>query len=89
VRILLADDHEIVRRGVRNLIETRGGWEICGEAANGLQAVEMAEREKPDVAIIDYFMPELNGLDATRRILMKVPTVQALIFSEHDGEALI
>lgn len=89
VRILLADDHDIVRRGVRNLIETRGGWEICGEAANGLQAVEMAEREKPDVAILDYFMPELNGLDVTRRILLKVPTVQALIFSEHDGEALI
>ncbi|MGL4287869.1 MAG: response regulator [Phreatobacter sp.] len=89
VRILLADDHDIVRRGVRNLIESRGGWEICGEAANGLQAVEMAEREKPDIAILDYFMPELNGLDVTRQILLKVPAVQALIFSEHDGEALI
>ncbi|QCI69516.1 response regulator transcription factor [Phreatobacter stygius] len=89
IRILLADDHEIVRRGVRSLIETRGGWEICGEAANGVEAVELAVKEKPDVAVLDYFMPELNGLDATKQLLVKLPKLQALIFSEHDGETLI
>ncbi|QCI69191.1 response regulator transcription factor [Phreatobacter stygius] len=89
VRILLADDHEIVRRGLRSLIETRDGWDICGEAANGLQAVERAIETRPDVAILDYFMPELNGLDVARQILPVLPKLQVLIFSEHDGETLI
>jgi DNA-binding NarL/FixJ family response regulator len=89
VRIMLADDHEIVRRGIRSLIEARGGWEICGEAANGFEAVELALKEKPDVAILDYFMPGQTGLDVTRQIRAKLPKTQALIFSEHDGETLI
>ncbi|MGB0046669.1 MAG: response regulator transcription factor, partial [Terriglobales bacterium] len=69
LRILLADDHEIVRRGLCALLQRREGWEICGEASDGRQALEMAKQLKPDVVILDIGMPNLNGLDATRQLL--------------------
>jgi DNA-binding NarL/FixJ family response regulator len=63
VRILLADDHEIVRRGLKELLEEHVGWMVCAEAANGREAVELAVRTRPQVAVLDFSMPELNGLE--------------------------
>jgi len=68
IRILLADDHDVVRRGLRHLVEEQPGWEVCAEATTGRQAVALAEQHKPDVAVLDISMPELNGLEATRQI---------------------
>src|SRR3954449_446316 len=73
LRILLADDHEIVRRGLKELLEEQAGWTVCAEAANGREAVELAVQSRPHVAILDFSMPELNGLEATRRIRQAVP----------------
>ncbi|MEW5979394.1 MAG: response regulator transcription factor [Acidobacteriota bacterium] len=89
VRILIADDHEIVRRGLRALLETRPDWEIAGEAVTGLQAVKEAERLAPDLVIMDLSMPDMNGLEATRQIRELVPRAQILILSVHDSEQLV
>ena len=89
VRILLADDHDIVRRGLREQLSQREGWEICGEAANGREAVRMASKLEPDVAVIDLSMPELNGLEATRQIRRDLPNTEVLIFTMHETEQLI
>ena len=69
LRILLADDHEIVRRGLCALLQKREGWEVCGEASDGREAIEMAKQLKPDVVIVDIGMPFLNGLDTTRQLI--------------------
>jgi DNA-binding NarL/FixJ family response regulator len=89
LRILLADDHDIVRRGLRELLEQQPGWKVCAEAANGREAVELAEAHRPHVAILDLTMPELNGLEATRRIRQAVPETQVLVFTMHDSEELL
>jgi DNA-binding NarL/FixJ family response regulator len=89
VRILLADDHEIVRRGLKELLEEHVGWTVCAEAANGREAVELAVRTRPQVAVLDFSMPELNGLEATRRIRQEVPEIEVLIFTMHESEELI
>jgi DNA-binding NarL/FixJ family response regulator len=89
VRILLADDHAIVRHGLRHLLEREPGWEVCGEARDGREAVEMASALGPDVAILDIAMPELNGLEATRRIRAACPTAEVLVFTMHESEELI
>ena len=89
VRILLADDHEIVRRGLKELLEEQVGWTVCGEAANGREAVELAIQSGPDVAVLDFSMPELNGLEATRRIRQVAPQVEVLVFTMHESEELI
>ena len=86
VRIMIADDHAIVRRGLRSLLESQPGWEICAEASNGREAVEKAHQFKPDVAIIDIGMPELNGLDATRQIVATLPRTEVLILTMHQSE---
>lgn len=88
-RILLADDHVLMRRGMRNLLETETDWEVCGEAATGREAVEMAVNLKPDIAVLDLSMPDLNGLEATREILQKVPQMEVLIFTMHETEELM
>ena len=72
VRLLVADDHEIVRKGLRALLESEPGWEVAAEAANGKDAVEKAKQVKPDVAILDISMPLLNGLEAARQIVKSV-----------------
>ena len=89
MRILLADDHELTRSGLRYLLEKREDWSVCGEASNGRMAVQMAERLRPDVAILDMSMPELNGLEATRLILKKQPQLKILIFTMHETERVI
>ncbi len=89
LRILLADDHEIVRRGLKELLEEQAGWTVCAEASNGRQAVELAVQTRPHVAVLDFSMPELNGLEATRRIRQTVPATEVLIFTMHGSEALI
>jgi DNA-binding NarL/FixJ family response regulator len=89
VRILLADDHDVVRRGLRQLLEEQAEWEVCGEAVTGRQAVEMAKQLVPNVAILDLTMPELNGLEATRQIRAALPTTEILIFTMHESEQLI
>jgi len=89
LRILLADDHDIVRRGLKELLEQQVGWQVCAEAANGREAVELALQHRPHVAVIDLSMPELNGLEATRRIRQSLPDTEVLIFTMHESEELI
>lgn len=86
--VLIADDHEIVRAGVRNLIES-GGYSCCGEASDGREAVKMAERLQPDVAILDVTMPELNGIEASKQVLKLCPETKVLVFSVHDAEQVV
>jgi DNA-binding NarL/FixJ family response regulator len=86
VRILVADDHAIVRRGLRSLLESQPGWEVCGEAINGREAVELSKRLKPDVVVLDIAMPELNGLEATKQIVRAVPQAQVLILTMDNSE---
>ncbi len=88
-RILLADDHDIIRRGLKELLETHAGWEVVGEANTGRQAVELAGKLRPDIAILDLTMPELNGLEATRQIKKTVPKTEVLIFTMHENDNLI
>lgn len=89
LRILLADDHDLIRSGLRYLLEKRPDWTVCGEASNGRLAVELAEKLRPDFAIIDMSMPELNGLEATRQILKKQPQMKVLIYTMHETEKVI
>ena len=89
LRIRLADDHEIVRHGVRLLIGKEPGWEVCGEAADGRKAVALAEQLAPDVVVLDIGMPELNGLDAARQIKRVLPQTEVLIFTGEESEQLI
>jgi len=78
LRLLLADDHDIVRRGMKELLEEQVGWSVCAEAADGRAAVELALAQRPHVAILDLSMPELNGLEATRRIKEALPQTEVL-----------
>jgi DNA-binding NarL/FixJ family response regulator len=89
LRILVADDHEIVRRGLISLIKSRPDWEVCAEADNGRQAVEKADQSKPDIAILDIGMPVLNGLEATRQILREHPGVRILILTITDTDQAV
>ena len=89
VRLLIADDHDVVRHGVRALLETEPGWTVCGEAVNGRQAVEVAVRTTPDIAILDVSMPELNGFEATRQIRKALPACEVLIFTMHESEEVL
>jgi DNA-binding NarL/FixJ family response regulator len=88
-RILIADDHEVVRSGLRSILETQPKWEIVGEAADGKDALRKAIDLKPDVAILDYALPLINGVDATRQIRARVPTTEVLIFTMHDNEKIV
>lgn len=89
LRILVADDHEVVRHGVRSLLEGHPGWEVCAEAADGREAVEKAIQLKADVVILDIGMPNLNGLEATRQILRSVPQARVLILTMHESEQVV
>jgi DNA-binding NarL/FixJ family response regulator len=89
LRILVADDHEVVRLGLRALLEAELGWQVCAEAATGREAVEQAARTRPHVAIVDVGMPELNGCEATRQIHKVVPTCEVLILTVYSTEAVV
>lgn len=89
LRILIADDHEVARKGIRSLLESHVGWEVCGEARDGREAVELASQLTPDVLLLDIGMPNLNGLDATRQILTTMPEARILILTIHDSEQVI
>src|SRR5512140_3336544 len=86
-RILIADDHEIVRQGLRNLLEDEH-WEVCGEYGSGREAVEAASHLRPDVAILDISMPDLNGVEATQQITKQVPETRVIVMTMHDSEEL-
>jgi DNA-binding NarL/FixJ family response regulator len=88
LRILVVDDHAVVRRGVRSLLESHEGWEVCGEATTGRDAVEQSRRLRPDVVVMDLSLPELNGLDATRHILKDAPETEVLVLTMHQSEEL-
>jgi DNA-binding NarL/FixJ family response regulator len=89
MRILLADDHEMVRRGLRSLLQAHPGWVVCAECANGREAVERSAELLPDVAVLDITMPELNGIDAARQIRRDRPSIATVIFSVHDTERMV
>jgi DNA-binding NarL/FixJ family response regulator len=89
LRILLADDHTVVRQGLRKVLEERADWRVVAEAGDGREAVRQAEQHKPDVAILDVAMPLLNGIEATRQIVKRVPHVRVLVLSMHADEAYV
>ena len=89
LRILIADDHEIVRRGLRTLLESQPGWKVVAEAVNGTQAVDVARESKPQVAVLDLGMPDLNGFEATRRIHEISPETEVLILTAHDADRIV
>jgi DNA-binding NarL/FixJ family response regulator len=85
LRILIADDHEVFRRGLRSLLELRPDWQICGEAENGLEAVNKAKELRPDLVVLDISMPELSGLEAVRLIRGELTDAEVVILSQHDS----
>jgi DNA-binding NarL/FixJ family response regulator len=88
-RILVADDHEVVRRGLCALLRAQPNWEVCGEASNGREAVEQALKLKPEVLILDIGMPNLNGLEAARQVLKSNPNIKILILTLHDSDQVV
>jgi len=89
VRLVLADDHEIMRVGLRSLLEAQVNWRVVGEAIDGEEAVEMVLSLKPDVALLDIAMPKISGLEAARQILTQVPRTKILLLSAHDSTQVI
>jgi DNA-binding NarL/FixJ family response regulator len=88
LRILVVDDHDLMRRGIRSLLESHSGWSVCGEATNGRDAVAECGRLRPDVVVMDLSLPGLNGLDATRQILKEAPDTEVLVLTMHPSEEL-
>jgi DNA-binding NarL/FixJ family response regulator len=89
IRILLADDHTLVRQGLRRILEEQPDWQVVGETGNGLDAVKLASDLQPDVVILDIGMPQLNGLEAARQITKKLPSARVLMLSMHADEVHI
>lgn len=89
LQILVADDHEVARKGIRSLLEDHSGWQVCGEAKDGREAVDMAAQLAPDVLLLDIGMPNLNGLDAARQILATNPEARILILTIHESEQVV
>jgi DNA-binding NarL/FixJ family response regulator len=89
LRILIADDHEVVRRGLTALLSSRPGWIVCAEASRGREAVALAVQHRPDIVVMDIVMPGLNGLDATRQIRQMLPRTKVVILSFHYSDELV
>jgi len=89
LRIMIADDHELVCRGLKVLLESHPGWKVCAEAHSGREAVAMAQELRPDIAIVDISMPELNGIEAARKIKKISPNTELLILSMHHTDQLV
>lgn len=89
LRILLADDHTVVRQGIRKVLEERPEWQVVAEAGDGRDAVRLAEELRPDVAVVDVSMPRLNGIEATRQITHRVPHTKVLVLSMYSDEAYV
>lgn len=89
LRILLADDHSLLRRGLRSILEAQPGWQICAEAHTGREAVVQATQLRPDIVVLDVCMPELNGIEATRQIRKASPRSEVLILSVHESNHLV
>jgi DNA-binding NarL/FixJ family response regulator len=89
LRILIADDHDVIRSGLRNVIESQTNWQVVAEAVDGKEAVSKAVETKPHVAVLDYSMPLINGAEATRQIRDRLPKTEVLIFTIHDDEMLV
>jgi DNA-binding NarL/FixJ family response regulator len=89
LRILVADDHDILRRGLKQLLSSHPGWQVCGEARTGREAVSLAEEQKPDIVVIDIGMPDLNGLEAARRIRKALPKTGIIILTLHFSDQLV
>src|SRR5437667_5182508 len=87
-RILIADDHDVVRSGLRSILQAQDDWEVVAEATNGKEAVAKALETFPDIAVLDYALPLVNGLEATRQIRKRVPRTEILIFTMHDSDTL-
>jgi two-component system response regulator NreC len=85
MRILIADDHHLVRRGVGDLLTKEAGWEICGEATDAAQAFQKASELNPDLILLDISMPDGSGLEAARRIRQEIPQIKILMMSHHDA----
>src|ERR671913_1392280 len=88
-RILIADDHDVVRSGVRSILEAQPGWEVVGEAENGKDAVDRALATRPDIVVLDYALPVMNGIEATRQIRARVAGAEVLLFTMHDTATLV
>lgn len=89
LRIVIADDHDVVRRGLKSVLEDQPNWEVCGEANTGRKAVELVRAHKPDIVVLDITMPELNGLEAARQIQKASPDTKMLILTVHESEQLV
>lgn len=89
LRILIADDHELVRRGARGVLRSQRGWRVVGEAANGREAVEKVIELKPDVAVVDIGMPELDGVEVARQIRATVPDTKVLVLTMHESDQMV
>jgi DNA-binding NarL/FixJ family response regulator len=89
IRILIADDHEVIRYGLRKILERQAGWQVVAETSNGKDAISKALETMPDVAILDYAMPLMNGVEATRQIRACLPNTEVLIFTAYDDDELI
>jgi DNA-binding NarL/FixJ family response regulator len=88
-RIIIVDDHDAVRRGVRQLLETKPYYEVVGEAPDGRSALELARETRPDIAILDYSIPELNGFDLAHALKREFPRIEILVYTMHDREEII
>jgi len=89
LRLLIADDHELVRHGIRALLQAHRGWTVVGEAADGNEAVRKAQSLKPDLAILDITMPYVDGLEATRQIMQAAPKTKVLILTMHESDQMV
>src|SRR5271167_149597 len=88
LKVLIADDHDVVRKGLKMLIEEHAGWQVCGEARSGREAVEKCSQLNPDVIVIDVSMPDLNGLEATKQIRKACPRTEVLVITHHDSDEM-